>query len=94
MTQPDNPSPDNLPAGSTLLPSAPWILLDRTTATEAAIVLDRLEQWLAGAGGVGAVAACARFCSLEGDDALSVAAWVGALATRLEHRIQETELWS
>jgi hypothetical protein len=87
-------SPDNQPAGATPLPVSPWILLDRTTATQAATVLDRLEQWLAGGGTPEAVAACAAACSLEEDDAFSVAAWLGALASRLEHRIQETDRWS
>lgn len=103
-TSPDNTSPDNTPdptrsgtpssaLPSSALPSAPWILLDRTTATQAATVLDRLEQWLVGAGTPTAVEACARACSLEEDDAFSVAAWVGALASRLEHRIEETDSW-
>lgn len=87
-------SPDPTPAGSAGLPPAPWILLDRTTATQAATVLDRLEQWLAGAGTPTAVEACARACSLEEDDAFSVAAWVGALASRLERRIVEADQWS
>jgi hypothetical protein len=91
-------TPDNTfePTGapSEPLPSSPWILLDRTTATQAATVLDRLEQWLAGAGEPGAVHACAAFCSLEESDAFSVAAWVGALAARLERRIEETDSWS
>jgi hypothetical protein len=94
MTSPEDTSPDNRPAGSTPLPASPWILLDRTTATQAALVLDRLEQWLAGAGEVSAVEACARACSLEEDDAVSVAAWVGALAARLDRRIEETDRWS
>ncbi len=86
MSRPDNTGPHNLPAGSTPgsspLPSAPWILLDRTTANQAATVLNRLEQWLAGAGTPDAGAACAAVCSLEEDDAFSVAAWLGALAPR------------
>jgi Mg/Co/Ni transporter MgtE len=53
MTTPDNTSPD---PGSASLPAAPWILLDRTTATQTATVLDRLEQWLAGGGAPEAVA--------------------------------------
>lgn len=95
MTSPDPTSPD-LTSGnpvSASLPCSPWILLDRTTATQAATVLDRLEQWLAGAGTPTAVEACAAACSLEEDDAFSVAAWVGALAARLEHRIAETDAW-
>jgi hypothetical protein len=56
-------------------------------------VLDRLEQWLAGGGAPEAVAACAAACSLEQDDAFSVAAWLGALAARLEHRIEQADSW-
>ena len=104
MTKPDNTSPDNTPdptsdptaagTGSRGLPPSPWILLDRTTATQAATVLDRLEQWLAGAGEPAAVEACAAACSVEEDDAFSVAAWLGALASRLEHRIAEADSWA
>jgi hypothetical protein len=98
MTTPDPHRPDNISPdptspdpGSAGLPPTPWILLDRTTATQAATVLDRLEQWLAGGGTPDAVEACARACSLEEDDAFTVAAWLGALASRLEHRIAETD---
>jgi hypothetical protein len=96
MRSPDNTGLDNLPAGSppTSLPPAPWILLDRTTATQAATVLDRLEQWLAGAAAPDAAASVAAACSLEQDDAFSVAAWLGALASRLENRIAEADSWS
>ncbi|WP_300016534.1 hypothetical protein [Pseudonocardia sp.] len=93
-TNPDPTSPDPASAGSTGLPPAPWILLDRTTATQTAAVLDRLEQWLAGGGEPASVEACAAACSLEEDDAFSVAAWLGALASRLEHRIEESDSWS
>jgi hypothetical protein len=101
MTSPDPASSD--PTGATPLPSslppaplppAPWILLDRTTAIQAATVLDRLEQWLAGAGEPAAVEACAAVCSLEEDDAFSIAAWLGALASRLQRRIEEADSWS
>ena len=94
MTSPDNTSPDPVESAPSSLPPAPWILLDRTTATQAAMVLDRLANWLAGAGEPAAVAACAAACSLEEDDAISVAAWLGALAARLERRIQEADQWS
>lgn len=90
--EPMNPEPTNPERSS--LPRSPWILLDRTTAQQAATVLDRLEAWLAGAGDPDAVAACAAACSLEEDDAFSVAAWLGALAARLTHRIKETDSWS
>ena len=95
-TGPDQTSPESrsasLPASSAL-PPAPWILLDRTTATQAAMVLGRLEQWLAGGGEPAAAQACAAICSLEEDDAFSVAAWLGALAARLEHRIEDADSW-
>lgn len=104
MTSPDNTNPDNTAdsitgrtpscSGSAGLPPAPWILLDRTTATQAATVLDRLEQWLAGGGPPEAVAACAAACSPEDDDAFTIAAWLGALAARLERRIEEADSWS
>jgi hypothetical protein len=91
---PGSPTPGSPPSGSAGLPPAPWILLDRTTATQAATVLDRIAQWLAGAGEPDAVAACAAACSLEEDDEYSVAAWLDALAARLDHRIAETDTWS
>jgi hypothetical protein len=96
MTSPDSTSPDSTGPNprSTSLPASPWILLDRTTATQAATVLDRLEQWLAGAAEPAAAASCAAACSMEQDDAFTVAAWLGALAARLEHRIEETDQWS
>jgi hypothetical protein len=89
MISPDTPDATPPRSPSPPLPAPPWILLDRTTATQTAAVLDRLEQWLAGAGEPAAVAACAAACSLEEDDAIGVAAWLGALATRLERRIEE-----
>lgn len=94
MTSPDNTSPDPVESAPSSLPPAPWILLDRTTAIQAATVLDRLELWLAGAGEQAAVEACVAACSLEEDDAFSVAAWLGTLASRLERRIEEADTWS
>jgi hypothetical protein len=95
-TSPDNDTPDPTPPRSPAapLPASPWILLDRTTATQTAAVLDRLEQWLAGSGDPAAVEACAAACSLEEDDAIGVSAWLEALAARLEHRIEEADSWS
>jgi hypothetical protein len=97
MTSPDNSAedtPDPTPPGSACLPPAPWILLDRTTATQTAAVLDRLEQWLDGTGAPAAVEACAAACSSAEDDAFTVAAWLGALAARPQHRIEEADSWS
>ncbi len=93
MTSADN-TPDPTPTDSACLPAAPWILLDRTTATQTAAVLDRLEQWLGGAGAPAAVEACAAACSSAEDDAFTVAAWLGALAALLRHRIEEADSWS
>lgn len=93
MTSPDNNAdntPDPTPTGSACLAPAPWIRLDRTTATQTAAVLDRLEQWLGG-GAPAAVEACAAACSHDQDDAFTVAAWLGALAARPQHRIEEAD---
>jgi hypothetical protein len=45
MSAPD-PTPDRSPepAPPPGLPPAPWILLDRTTVEQAAVVFERLEQ--------------------------------------------------
>jgi hypothetical protein len=93
IPDPSQPTPTQ-PAPASGLPPAPWVLIDRTTATQAATVLSRLEQWLAGAGEPDAVEACARACSLGEDDAISVAAWLEALAARLDRRIEEGDSWS
>jgi len=93
IPDPTQPTPTQ-PTPASGLPPAPWVLIDRTTATQAATVLNRLEQWLAGAGEPDAVEACARACSLEEDDAISVAAWLEALAARLDRRIEEADSWS
>ena len=68
------------------LPPAPWILLDRTTVEQAAVVFERLEQWLAGAD-PDATTDCAHTCSRGEADPVEVAAWVGTLAAHLHHRI-------
>ncbi|MGH8921039.1 MAG: hypothetical protein ACRD0H_22355 [Actinomycetes bacterium] len=94
MTTPDNsPGPATPGPAPTGLPPTPWILLDRVTAEQAAAVLDRLEQWLAGAGPA-ATEACAHACSHGEADAFEVAAWVGTLANRLRDRIEEVDSWS
>ena len=87
---PDPTTPDPTPTG---LPPAPWILLDSTTAEQAATVLERLEAWLAGADPA-ATEACAHTCSHAPADAFKVAAWVGTLADRLQTRIEEVDSWS
>jgi hypothetical protein len=87
MSAPD-PTPDRSPepAPPPGLPPAPWILLDRTTVEQAAVVFERLEQWLAGADPQ-ATTDCAHTCSLGQADPVEVAAWVGTLAAHLHQRI-------
>jgi hypothetical protein len=82
-TPPEPTPPEPTPPG---LPPAPWILIDRTTVEQAAVVLERLEQWLAGAD-PDATADCAHTCSHGEADPFEVAAWAGTLAAHLHHRI-------
>lgn len=86
MSTPDPARPAPLPS----LPPAPWVLIDRTTTKQAAAVLDLLEQWLAG-GEPELTEACARACSRGEADAFEVAAWVGALAARLQNRVEAAD---
>lgn len=75
------------------LPASPLVLLDATTAEQAAAALSRLQQWLH-RGDSAATAACAHACSVGEDDATGVARWVGTLADLLRHRIEEANSWS
>ena len=72
------------------LPPAPWILLDRTIVEQAAVVFERLEEWLAGADPQ-ATADCAHACSLGEADEVEVAAWLGTLGAHLHQRIQDSD---
>jgi hypothetical protein len=90
MSTHDPTQPRQDPVG---LPPAPWVLCDRTSAEQIVTVLDLLEQWLAG-GDPEAAEACARACSGGEADAVSVAAWVGALGARLAGRLEEADSWS
>lgn len=99
MTRPPN-TPDPTTPGSASTgpkspgaPRSPWILLEGTTAEQAAAVLDRLEQWPAGADPA-ATTDCAHTCSHAQADAFEVAAWVTTLTNRLHHRIEEVDSWS
>ncbi|MGH3688505.1 MAG: hypothetical protein ACREWG_13165 [Gammaproteobacteria bacterium] len=89
-TTPGSASPD---PKSSSAPGSPWILLDRTTAEQAAAMLDRLEEWLAGADPA-ATEACAHACSHGQADAFEVAAWVGTRTAHLRDRIEEVDSWS
>jgi hypothetical protein len=91
MSTPE-PTPDRSPepAPPSGLPPAPWILLDRTIVEQAAVVFERLEEWLAGADPQ-ATADCAHACSLGEADEVEVAAWLGTLAAHLHQRIQASD---
>jgi hypothetical protein len=94
MSTPE-PTPDRSaqPAPPPGLPPAPWILLDRTIVEQAAVVFERLEEWLAGADPQ-ATGDCAHACSLGEADQIEVAAWLGTLAAHLHHRtdISDTDI--
>lgn len=75
------------------LPPSPWILIDRTTIEQSATVLEMLAQWLAGADPA-ATEPCARACSAGDTDALGMAAFLDALAARLDDRLKEVDSWS
>jgi hypothetical protein len=87
MSTPDR-SPE--PAPPPGLPPAPWILLDRTIVEQAAVVFERLEEWLAGADPA-ATTDCAHACSRGEADEVEVAAWLGTLAAHLHQRIQASD---
>ncbi len=91
MSTPD-PTADRSPqpAPPPGLPPAPWILLDRTIVEQAAVVFERLEEWLGGADPQ-ATADCAHACSLGEADEVEVAAWLGTLAAHLHQRIQASD---
>jgi hypothetical protein len=96
MNQPPHPEPSN-PGhperpGSAPLPVSPFVLVDTTTVSHAAVALARLEQWLH-LGDPAAVHACAQACSNGEDDADAVASWVGTLADLLRNRIEEARSW-
>jgi hypothetical protein len=87
MSTPEPTPPRPTPPG---LPPAPWVLVDRTIVEQAAVVFERLEQWLAGADPQ-ATADCAHTCSLGEADPVEVATWVGTLAVHLHQRIQVSD---
>ena len=88
--EPTPTPPEPSPPG---LPPAPWILIDRTIVEQAAVVFERLEEWLAGADPQ-ATDDCAHACSRGEADEVEVAAWLGILAAHLHQRIEEVDAWS
>jgi hypothetical protein len=73
-------------------PRSPWVLLDDLTVDQAADLLERLAAWLASPGTT-ATAICARALSLgETDDPAAIASWADALAARLRHRAEDSQL--
>ena len=88
--EPGTPEPGTQPAVGP--PPAPWILLDRTTVTQAARLLERLAEWLAGADPA-QTEDCARHCSRGEADAVEVAAWADTLAAHLDRRTEQADSW-
>jgi len=71
---------------------APWVLIDDLTLDQTARLLERLTAWLSDAEDEH-VAGCVQALSLaETDDPISIASWADALAARLRHRAQESQL--
>jgi len=87
-----NPEHPELPPPSSL-PTSPFVLVDTFTAAQAATALTRIEAWLL-TGDPAATADCAHACSGGEDDAAAIASWVGTLADRLRHRVEEVNSWS
>ncbi len=79
--------------GPSSLPPSPWILADTTTIDQATAALARLGAWLTSAESA-ATAQCAHALSGGEDDPVGVARWVGTLADRLRHHLQEASSWS
>ena len=71
---------------------SPWVLLDDLTLDQAATVLERLSGWLSGPDSI-AAARCTQALSLgETTDPASIASWTDAIAARLRHRAQDSQL--
>lgn len=85
--EPTAPEPRPNPAG---LPPSPWILIDRTTVTQTARLLELLAEWLAGADPE-QTEECAHHCSRGEADAFEVAAWADTLAAHLDRRVEEVD---
>jgi len=85
--------PPGSPQPGPSLPPSPWILADTTTIEQAAAALAGLEAWLSSADPA-ATAQCAHALSGGEDDPVGVARWVGTLADRLRHHLQEASSWS
>ncbi len=73
------------------LPAAPWILVDDTTIDQSAGLLEALTNWLQNAAPA-STSSLAHAIS-EGDtDPAGIAAWTDALAARLRHCTNASEL--
>jgi hypothetical protein len=84
--EPAAPEPSPRPAG---LPPSPWTLLDRTTVTQTARLLELLAEWLLGADSE--QTECAHHCSHGEADAFEVAAWADTLAAHLDRRVEASD---
>jgi hypothetical protein len=70
---------------------APWVVVDDDTLDQAVALLDRLTDWLTAE--TRATGTCAPALSLgETDDPITIAHWAEALATRLHHLAEESQI--
>jgi hypothetical protein len=71
---------------------APWVLIDDLTIDQTACLLERLTAWLDSTG-PNTTAHCTRALTLgETDDPVTLASWADALAARLRHRAEQSQL--
>ena len=72
--------------------ASPWALVDDLTVDQTADLLARLVHWLDGPDAE-AASRCARALSLgESDDPETISGWADALAARLRHCAQSSQL--
>jgi hypothetical protein len=73
------------------LPTAPWVLVDDTTIDQTAGLLEALTSWLLHAEPA-STSALAQAISRGDTDAAGIASWTEALAARLRHCTNASEL--
>lgn len=78
-------------APGTGLPASPWVLIDDTTIEQVAVLLESLTGWLLTAAPEHATS-LAEAISAGDTDAEGIASWTDALAARLRHCTEVSEL--
>ena len=76
---------------STSQPVSPWVLVDDTTIEQTAGLLEALSSWLQQAGPEH-TSSLAQAISRGDTDAAGIASWTDALAARLQHCTDASEL--